>query len=89
MVNSRQLFHRRLFKSEEDFPPHLKDASDEILKKCDGLPLAIIAISGLLANKENTKDEWDQVKILIGCALERNPSVEGMMKILFFFLKLE
>ncbi|XP_047043192.1 disease resistance protein RGA5-like [Lolium rigidum] len=82
MVHSRQLFHRRLFKSEEDFPSHLKDVSDEILKKCDGLPLAIIAISGLLANRENTKDEWDQVKVSIGCALERNPSVEGMMKII-------
>lgn len=82
IVHSRQLFHRRLFKSEEDFPSHLKDVSDEILKKCDGIPLAIIAISGLLANRENTKDEWDQVKVSIGCALERNPSVEGMMKII-------
>jgi disease resistance protein RPM1 len=82
MMYSRQLFHRRLFKPEEDFPSHLKDVSDEILKKCGGLPLAIIAISGLLANRENTKDKWDQVKISIGCALERNPSVEGMMKIL-------
>jgi disease resistance protein RPM1 len=36
----------------------------------------------LLANREYTKDEWDQVKISIGCALERNPSVEGMMKII-------
>jgi disease resistance protein RPM1 len=82
MVHSRQLFHRRLFKPEEDFPSHLKDVSDEILEKCDGLPLAIIAISGLLANRKNTKDEWDQVKISIGRALERNPSVEGMMKII-------
>ncbi|KAK1693065.1 hypothetical protein QYE76_009762 [Lolium multiflorum] len=53
MVHSRQLFHRRLLKSEEELPSNLKDVSDEILKKCDGLPLAIIAISGLLANREN------------------------------------
>ncbi|XP_047044197.1 disease resistance protein PIK6-NP-like [Lolium rigidum] len=82
MVHSRKLFHRRLFKYEEDFPSHLKDVSDEILRKCAGLPLAIIAISGLLANKENTEHEWDQVKVSIGCGLERNPSVEGMMKII-------
>ncbi|KAM0900863.1 hypothetical protein ACQ4PT_020338 [Festuca glaucescens] len=80
--HSRQLFHRRLFNSEEDCPLHLKAVSDEILQKCDGLPLAIIAISGLLANKESTKDKWDEVKNSIGRALERNPSVEGMMKIL-------
>ncbi|XP_047043191.1 disease resistance protein RGA5-like [Lolium rigidum] len=30
----------------------------------------------------NTKYEWEQVKVSIGCALERNPSVEGMMKII-------
>ncbi|VAI63698.1 unnamed protein product [Triticum turgidum subsp. durum] len=82
MVQSRQLFHRRLFKSDEDCPSHLENVSDEILQKCDGLPLAIIAISGLLANTEKTKDLWNQVKDSIGRALERNPSVEGMMKIL-------
>lgn len=82
MVHSRQLFHGRLFTSDEDCPSHLNDVTDQILEKCDGLPLAIIAISGLLANRESTKDEWDQVKNSIGQALERNPSIEGMMKIL-------
>ncbi|XP_020188958.1 disease resistance protein RGA5 [Aegilops tauschii subsp. strangulata] len=82
MMHSRQLFHRRLFTSVEDCPTHLKDVADQILEKCVGLPLAIIAISGLLANRESTKDQWDQVKNSIGHALERNPTVEGMMKIL-------
>ncbi|EMS47510.1 Disease resistance protein RPM1 [Triticum urartu] len=82
MVHSRQLFHTRLFKSDEDCPSYLQEISKQILKKCDGLPLAIIAISGLLANTEKTKVLWNQVKDSIGHALERNPSVEGMMKIL-------
>nr|UBY07357.1 NBS-LRR disease resistance protein [Dasypyrum villosum] len=82
MVHSRQLFHTRLFKSDEDCPSYLEEISEQILKKCDGLPLAIIAISGLLANTERTKNMWNQVKDSIGRALERNPSVEGMMKIL-------
>ncbi|CAM0953265.1 unnamed protein product [Alopecurus aequalis] len=82
IVNSRKLFYRRLFNSEEKCPSHLEEVSDQILEKCDGLPLAIIAIAGLLANKKRTKDQWDQVKNSIGCALERNPSVEGMMKVL-------
>ncbi|VAI63758.1 disease resistance protein RGA5-like isoform X1 [Triticum dicoccoides] len=81
-VHSKELFHGRLFNSKEDLPLHLEKVSDEILKKCDGLPLAIIAISGLLANRERTEDVWKQVKDSIGCALERNPSVEVMMKIL-------
>jgi len=81
-VHSKELFHRRLFDSKEDLPSHLEEVFDEILKKCDGLPLAIIAISGLLANRERTEYLWNQVKNSIGRALERNPSVEEMMNIL-------
>ncbi|KAF7081670.1 hypothetical protein CFC21_085586 [Triticum aestivum] len=82
MVHSRQLFYRRLFRSDEDCPSYLQEISEQILEKCHGLPLAIIAISGLLANTEKTEVLWNQVKDSIGRALERNPSVEGMMKIL-------
>nr|UBY07524.1 NBS-LRR disease resistance protein [Dasypyrum villosum] len=82
MVHSRQLFYTRLFNSEEKCPSYLKKVSKHILKKCAGLPLAIIAISGLLSNTERTECAWKQVEDSIGQALERNPSVEGMMKIL-------
>ena len=82
MVHSRELFHRRLFDSRENCPPYLEEISDQILKKCDGLPLVIIAISGLLANTERTEYMWNQVKGSIGRALQRNPTVEGMMNIL-------
>ncbi|XP_037458809.1 disease resistance protein RGA5-like [Triticum dicoccoides] len=53
VVHSRQLFHRRLFDSQENCPPYLEEVCDQILKKCAGLPLAIIAVSGLLANIKN------------------------------------
>ncbi|KAF7087121.1 hypothetical protein CFC21_090340 [Triticum aestivum] len=82
MVHSRQLFYTRLFISEENCPAYLKKVSENILKKCDGLPLAIIAISGLLANTERTEGPWKQVEDSIGRALQRNPIVEEMMKIL-------
>uniref|UniRef100_A0ACD6ALS3 Uncharacterized protein n=1 Tax=Avena sativa TaxID=4498 RepID=A0ACD6ALS3_AVESA len=82
MVHSRQLFRRRLFNSNEDFPSHLEKVSDQILQKCGGLPLAIITLSGLLANRERTEDLWNQVKDSIGLALERDHGVKRMMKIL-------
>ncbi|EMS53083.1 Putative late blight resistance protein-like protein R1B-16 [Triticum urartu] len=82
MVHSRQLFYTRLFNSEENCPSYLKKVSENILEKCAGLPLAIIAISGLLGNTERIEGQWKQVEDSIGRALERNPSVEGMMKIL-------
>ncbi|KAF7087336.1 hypothetical protein CFC21_090536, partial [Triticum aestivum] len=82
MVHSRQLFNKRLFDPNEDCPSHLEKVSREILEKCVGSPLAIISISGLLATTERTQHRWNQVKDSIGRALERNPSVEGMIKIL-------
>nr|ATE88463.1 Sr13 [Triticum turgidum subsp. durum] len=82
MEHSRQLFHRRLFSSEEDCPSSLVKVSNQILEKCDGLPLAIIAIAGLLANTGRSEHLWNQVKDSIGRALERNPNVEVMIKIL-------
>ncbi|PNT66558.1 hypothetical protein BRADI_3g14033v3, partial [Brachypodium distachyon] len=81
VVHSRQLFQKRIFNSEE-CPSHLEEVSGQILKKCAGLPLAIIAISGLLASKAKTEDQWCRVETSIGHALERNPIIEGMIKII-------
>ncbi|VAI63639.1 unnamed protein product [Triticum turgidum subsp. durum] len=82
MAHSRQLFFTRLFNSEEDCPSSLENVSNQILEKCDGLPLAIIAISGLLANTGRTEYLWNTAKDSIGRALERSPSIERMIKIL-------
>ncbi|KAM3271574.1 hypothetical protein ACQJBY_042022 [Aegilops geniculata] len=81
MVHSRQLFYTRLFNSEEKCPSYLEEISGQILDKCAGLPLAIIAISGVLADRASEKEIWDQVKDLIGRAL-RNSSVEDMVNII-------
>ncbi|KAF8703877.1 hypothetical protein HU200_031975 [Digitaria exilis] len=82
MTQSTQLFYRRLFNPEEKCPSHLEEISGQILKKCAGLPLAILAISGLLSSKEKTTEQWDQVRNSIGCGLERNSSDEAMTIIL-------
>ncbi|XP_028123899.1 disease resistance protein RPM1-like [Camellia sinensis] len=36
-------------------PPNLKQISHRILKRCEGLPLAIVAISGLLDTKDKSR----------------------------------
>lgn len=56
--NSEALFFRRIFSSKEKCPPELEEVADDILKKCDGLPLAIVSIASLLSCKPVTKQEW-------------------------------
>nr|UBY07045.1 NBS-LRR disease resistance protein [Dasypyrum villosum] len=83
MVHSRQLFYTRLFNSEEKCPSYLQGISGQILDKCAGLPLAIITISGVLADKASENGIWEQVKDSIGHAL-RNSSAEDMVNIISF-----
>nr|XP_019707753.1 putative disease resistance protein RGA3 [Elaeis guineensis] len=46
---------------EEGEIQHLKDTGMEIVKKCDGLPLAIKAVAGVLCMKERTGRAWNRV----------------------------
>ncbi|KAF7096851.1 hypothetical protein CFC21_098741 [Triticum aestivum] len=80
--HSRRLFFKRMFGSEEYCPSMLEEVSNKILKKCGGLPLAIISIAGLLANRPAIKEEWEKVKRSIGSALQKGRSLEGMCSIL-------
>ncbi|KAM0908776.1 hypothetical protein ACQ4PT_015253 [Festuca glaucescens] len=61
-ADSKKLFFKRIFGCEESCPDSLKEASKDVLKKCRGLPLAITAISSLLATTRETKEEWDRVR---------------------------
>ncbi|KAL6606612.1 hypothetical protein ACP70R_042265 [Stipagrostis hirtigluma subsp. patula] len=79
--HSKKLFLDRIFGCEKNCPSNLKEASDEILKKCGGLPLAIIAISGLLANEKDDMDLWDKVRNSISDAYGKC-SEENVRKIL-------
>ncbi|XP_037461036.1 uncharacterized protein LOC119331959 isoform X2 [Triticum dicoccoides] len=74
--HSKRLFLRRIFGSK-DSPDMLKEVSNEILKKCGGLPLAIISVSSLLANRPANKEEWEKV-----CALDKDIGLEEMNRIL-------
>ncbi|XP_072979737.1 disease resistance protein Pik-2-like [Typha angustifolia] len=80
---SRKLFFKRVFGSDSCPDEELKEVSDDILKKCGGLPLAIVSIGGLLASKPyRTKQEWKKMYDRLGSELETSPTLEGMKKIL-------
>ncbi len=58
----------------------MNETFEKILKKCGGLPLAIITIGGLLAAKD--VKEWDGLYAQIPSELENNPSFEVMRQVL-------
>ncbi|CAL5010492.1 unnamed protein product [Urochloa decumbens] len=79
--DSKRLLFKRAFGSETISCTHLGSVPDEILKKCDGLPLAIVTISSMLAD-QHARSEWDRVLDGIGFALAKNPDAENMTTIL-------
>lgn len=81
--DSRTLLLKRTFHQESDCPAVLEEVVHEILKKCGGLPLAIINIGSLLARKPVTRREWEKVHSSIGSALEKDQDLEVIKRILF------
>nr|UBY07150.1 NBS-LRR disease resistance protein [Dasypyrum villosum] len=81
--DSRKLFFDRIFCSEEACPGEVRDDSVEILKKCGGLPLAIISISSLLASgSPDQKERWKHVRNSLRSVSDTNLSLEAMRQIL-------
>ncbi|KAM3298441.1 hypothetical protein ACQJBY_040082 [Aegilops geniculata] len=85
--NSRRLFYKRIFPRGSGCPVELEQVSEEILKKCGGVPLAIITIASLLAGNDQqikSKDQWDKILGCIGRGLAEGRTVEDMKRILSF-----
>ncbi|XP_037463901.1 disease resistance protein RGA5-like [Triticum dicoccoides] len=85
--DSKSLFHKRIFSQGSECPVELEEVSREILKKCDGVPLAIITIASLLASNDQhirPKYEWDKVLSSIGRGLAEGRTAKDMEIILSF-----
>ncbi|XP_037446341.1 disease resistance protein RGA5-like [Triticum dicoccoides] len=80
-ADSAKLFFKRIFGDEESCPSSLKEVSKDILRKCAGLPLAITAISSLLATGK-TEQEWNQVRSSITSVEGKSSDIEAMKYIL-------
>ncbi|KAK8448060.1 hypothetical protein SEVIR_8G209600v4 [Setaria viridis] len=83
--DSKILLYKRIFSNEDkDECPdeQLAEVSDKILKKCAGVPLAIITIASLLARKGGNIIEWYKVYKSMGTGLENDPDVSNMREIL-------
>ncbi|VAI69036.1 unnamed protein product [Triticum turgidum subsp. durum] len=83
--DSKKLFLSRAFGSKDaSCPTELEDEMNKILKKCGGLPLAIVSIGSLLASYKSAehKDMWDRVCKSISYHMDTNPTLDGMRQIL-------
>ncbi|XP_048129399.1 disease resistance protein RPM1-like [Rhodamnia argentea] len=64
------LFCKKAFRSCHGIcPPELEDFSEKIIKKCEGLPLAVIAAGNLLSKKRQIPYEWKKLHDSLGANL--------------------
>ncbi|RHN67257.1 putative P-loop containing nucleoside triphosphate hydrolase, leucine-rich repeat domain, L [Medicago truncatula] len=60
---SLELFNKKAFKFDHGCcPKELVGISNEIVKKCNGLPLANVAIGGLLSTRKKNVIEWQRFR---------------------------
>ncbi|XP_066393733.1 disease resistance protein Pik-2-like isoform X1 [Miscanthus floridulus] len=84
LEDSKKLFVSRVFGSlDVAYPKEFEDVMSDILKKCGGLPLAIISIASVLVGYKSPggKDKWDRVCKSLGSQMEIHPTLEGMKHI--------
>ena len=63
-------------------PRELERLSRELVAKCQGLPLVISAIEGLLSSKEKVDCEWRKVLDNLSNEFKNNPQLTSISKIL-------
>lgn len=81
--DSRKLLCKRVFEEEDIIYFGLEEVTNKILKKCGGIPLAIITVASMLASMpNNTKYEWYGVYNSMGSGLEKDKTLDNMRKIL-------
>nr|CAB3452082.1 unnamed protein product [Digitaria exilis] len=81
--DSKKLFHVRTFGNKE-CPKELASTTDKILRRCAGLPLAIVSIANVLAGytSAENKYKWESIYNSMGSQMESNPTLEGMKQII-------
>ncbi|KAJ7954232.1 Disease resistance protein [Quillaja saponaria] len=81
LTDSWTLFCKKAFQGNS-CPLHLKEISEQILERCEGLPLAIIAVGGMLATKVGRIEEWARVQHSLNVKTEGNQQLLTMKKII-------
>lgn len=71
----------------QQVPPEgdqMKELCIQIVRKCNGLPLAIVSLSGILLTKEKVVFELQRLLNNLSFEFRRNPNLMNVSKILNF-----
>ncbi|XP_078156716.1 disease resistance protein RPM1-like [Carex rostrata] len=81
---SWDLFCRKAFHLEKNHecPLPLEKWAREIVSKCDGLPLALVSLGGVVSLFDKTESEWKRVYDQLSWELDNNPSLGPLKNIL-------
>jgi hypothetical protein len=88
--DSRKLFFDRICESEDDAcPPDFIEVSSKVLKKCGGLPLAVITMASMIASQPTrSQGQWaEYIQNSLGAEFATNLTYEDMMRIIDFSYK--
>ncbi|KAL9252256.1 Disease resistance protein RPM1-like protein [Drosera capensis] len=79
------LFCNMAFQGDYDklCPTELRPLSLKMVSRCEGLPLAIVAIGSLLSTKRKTLLEWQRLHKNLGFHLQNNSQLKDIRRILF------
>ncbi|KAL6607049.1 hypothetical protein ACP70R_042702 [Stipagrostis hirtigluma subsp. patula] len=78
--HAKELLLKKAKKTREDLKRgNVEDIFEKIVKKCAGLPLAIVTIGGVLVSKH--VDEWEKVYQQLPSELENNQDLETMKRV--------
>jgi disease resistance protein RPM1 len=81
--SSRELFLTRISGQEGKYIHNqLDEIADKFIRKCGGIPLAIITMASLLAGKP--RDKWSELYNTIDFGSKDNKEAENTMRILSF-----
>uniref|UniRef100_A0A7N2KK62 Uncharacterized protein n=1 Tax=Quercus lobata TaxID=97700 RepID=A0A7N2KK62_QUELO len=78
-----ELFYKKVFQCESrDYSLELVELSHLIIERCEGLPLALEVIGGLLSTKKKTAFEWCKFLDSLSSELQSDPHLLSITKIL-------
>ncbi|XP_042488305.1 disease resistance protein RPH8A-like [Macadamia integrifolia] len=70
---SKKVFQYQARSEERSYSKDLEDLGRKLVARCDGLPLAIVVLGGLLSTKERTPSVWNKVLESVNWQLNEGP----------------